>query len=218
MGTTEALGVENGKMLLLSSSLTQASNWDLTKRNATLKDQLQDLQWRTMAHQEQIETQTEADLLMRQTEIAANDSHWFTADSLTDEFEDIKTRLPQPGDTLFVGKSLREGQAMHSMNGKALLSLQGDGNLVLYHVVGSLHCLWSPMKLGSKYAQLELSSDGDLKLLDKPDGSVLWSTGPQKGAVKVRLTDDCNLQLLSDSDATLWELGTYCNSLPIFLV
>jgi len=95
--TSETLSEENGKMFLLQDSLEQAMEWTVAKTNATLRNQLQKLQDKAKSHQAACQTLSEVDILLRQVEIINNNFAWFVADSLTDEFEDIKARLPPPG-------------------------------------------------------------------------------------------------------------------------
>jgi len=94
--TADTLSEENGKMLLLAASVQQALQWTEVATNTTLRNQLRGLESRVKAHATSLQTLSEADVLYRQAEIKAADLSWFIADDMTDEFEDIKARLPPP--------------------------------------------------------------------------------------------------------------------------
>lgn len=76
------------------------------------------------------------------------------------------------------GASLQGGQSLASANGRTLLTMQPDGNLVLYEYFASgrrAH-LWDSATAGSPGAVAHLRGDGDL-VVRRPDGYVLWDTG-----------------------------------------
>lgn len=119
---------------------------------------------------------------------------------------------PTPGaDHLLPGGSLKPGEHLVSAKGIARLEMQGsDGNLVLYADHGA-KAIWSSNTSGNPGAHLDFQgSDGNLVLYDEATTHVLWSTGPQDGAARVVLQDDCNLVTTGAGGAVLWALGKLC--------
>ncbi|WP_258725915.1 hypothetical protein [Cellulomonas sp. NS3] len=114
------------------------------------------------------------------------------------------------------GASLRSGQALASANGRALLTMQADGNLVLYEYFASgrrAH-LWDSATAGSPGAVAQLQEDGDL-VVRRPDGYVLWDSGTAgtggtggTGGTELVVLDDGDLVLERPDGRRVWASGT----------
>ncbi len=106
-------------------------------------------------------------------------------------------------DRLAIGEKLERGQSLTSRNGAYTLTLQDDGNLVLYS--GS-DAVWSTGTNGQDAQRLEVQKDGNVVLYtsDKP----IWHTDT-KGAKDVRLIlqDDRNV-VVYGFDGVAWAAGT----------
>jgi LysM domain len=106
-------------------------------------------------------------------------------------------------DRLMNGEKLERGQSLTSRNGAYTLTLQDDGNLVLY---GGGQAVWATGTNGQNAERLEVQKDGNCVLYtpDKP----IWHTDT-KGAKDVRLLlqDDRNL-VLYGFDGPAWASNT----------
>lgn len=101
------------------------------------------------------------------------------------------------------GTSGARGQisVVSSSDGSMQAQMQDDGNFVLYR---GPEVLWSTGTAipGSK---LVLGQDGNL-VLSAPDGGVAWSSGTAgSGAVRVAVSDDGNIRLLSSGGSSVWQ-------------
>ena len=72
--------------------------------------------------------------------------------------------------TLRMGQSLTPGQKLTSNNGTYTMTLQTDGNFVLYK---GTTALWSSDTQGKASAKVTMQDGGDLQVLDA-SGNVLW--------------------------------------------
>ncbi|MGV0746425.1 LysM peptidoglycan-binding domain-containing protein [Mycolicibacterium sp. XJ870] len=107
------------------------------------------------------------------------------------------------GDTLTEGQKLERGGSLTSNNGAYTLTLQDDGNLVLY---ARDQAIWSTSTNGEDVQRAEVQSDGNFVLYtsDKP----VWHTDTKgKKDVKLVLQDDRNLVLYS-KDGVAWASKT----------
>ncbi|GGJ35680.1 hypothetical protein [Deinococcus roseus] len=104
------------------------------------------------------------------------------------------------------GWVLSPGQNLSVCNGKATLSLQWDGNLVLY-AAGNVP-IWSTNTAGQSVRNLVMQSDGNLVLYAN-SGQALWhtSTGGRPGAF-FSLQTDANMVIYHNGVA-VWNSGTY---------
>ena len=88
----------------------------------------------------------------------------------------------------------------------AIFSLNNDENDIL--TSSTPNVVWSanPKNPVSYNATLHLTSDKGLVLQDV-DGTIAWSTNisSNKYVAGLRLTDTCNLQLLDENNATIWQ-------------
>jgi LysM domain len=113
-------------------------------------------------------------------------------------------------DRLMNGEKLERGQSLTSRNGAYTLTLQDDGNLVLY---GGGQAVWATGTNGQNAERLEVQKDGNCVLYtpDKP----IWHTDT-KGAKDVRLLlqDDRNL-VLYGFDGPAWASNTQTDEAPV---
>jgi LysM repeat protein len=113
------------------------------------------------------------------------------------------------GDRLQNGEKLEVGQSLTSQNGAYKLTLQDDGNLVLYSGDESV---WSTGTNGQKVVRAEVQKDGNFVLYTADD--AVWAS-QTKGAKDVRLIlqDDRNL-VLYGFDGSAWSSETHTDDVP----
>ncbi|WP_018599774.1 LysM peptidoglycan-binding domain-containing protein [Mycobacterium sp. 155] len=107
------------------------------------------------------------------------------------------------GDTLTEGQKLEKGGSLTSNNGAYTLTLQDDGNLVLY---ARDQAVWSTETNGQDVVRAEVQTDGNFVLYtsEKP----VWHTDTKgKKNVKLVLQDDRNLVLYA-ADGPAWSSKT----------
>jgi len=106
----------------------------------------------------------------------------------------------------FLGANhLNNGQQMHSNqyilsdDGRFVLLMQTDGNLVEYTASGSL---WASNTAGHPGAYLGMQSDGNVVIYSS-SGTALWSTGP-KGIQVLKIQTDGNLVARDSAGTAKW--------------
>lgn len=113
------------------------------------------------------------------------------------------------GDRLEEGQKLLVGNSLTSKNGAYTLTLQEDGNLVLY---SGDDAVWSTKTDGQKVERAEVQEDGNFVLYtaEKP----VWAS-QTKGKKKVLLVlqDDRNLVLYSE-EGPVWKSDTHTEEAP----
>ncbi len=104
---------------------------------------------------------------------------------------------------LSAGQTLRGGQSRASANGRFVLAMQKDGNLVLREAASG-KVLWASQTGGNPGAVAALQVDGNL-VVRVPSGAPLFASASQ-GDPRSRLLvqDDGNLVLYSGDGAPLW--------------
>lgn len=128
-----------------------------------------------------------------------------------------RPRPPRYSDRLMVGEALFQGQELTARANSIFadsvrLTMQEDGNLVLYKVRGSVwgeHALWSSNTHGSDGDRAEMSWDGQLRVLNRW-GSILWESGNSDRAVHARVQEDCNFVMYDGYDKPQWASNTGC--------
>ncbi len=113
------------------------------------------------------------------------------------------------GDTLTEGQKLEKGGSLTSNNGAYTLTLQDDGNLVLY---ARDQAVWSTETNGQDVQRAEVQTDGNFVLYtsEKP----VWHTDTKgKKDVKLVLQDDRNLVLYA-ADGPAWSSKTDTSEPP----
>ena len=116
------------------------------------------------------------------------------------------TTTPPPGcGTLTANQSLGSNQSLASCNGGFTLTMQSDGNLVLYQ--GSA-ALWASNTVGKGADEAIMQGDGNFVLYTS-SGSPVWAsnTAGNSGAY-IELQNDANLVIYSASGSALWASNT----------
>jgi hypothetical protein len=112
-------------------------------------------------------------------------------------------------DTLQSGERLNNGGTLLSENSRFKLGLQGDGNFVLYKLLGDDHqALWASGTNGRTVTHAVMQGDGNLVLRD-PDHNAVWATGTDgnPGAF-LAMQNDGNLVIYSSNHKALWATNT----------
>jgi hypothetical protein len=113
--------------------------------------------------------------------------------------------------TLFSGQSLQPGQSLQSDNQVYTLTMQSDGNVVLYNSLSKP--LWQTNTTGSNLREFIMQTDGNLVLYDT-SGQPHWNSKTQghPGAF-LNVQDDGNLVVYRAGSTTetannaLWDAG-----------
>lgn len=117
------------------------------------------------------------------------------------------TPAAQPGDELDSGQAIGLNQSLRSPNGSYRLTLQGDGNLVLY-ANATRHVLWMTGTQGRSTARLVMQPDGNIVLYDT-HGRYIWGTRTNgTGGTHLVMQNDGNLVLFNASNRAVWTTGT----------
>ena len=101
------------------------------------------------------------------------------------------------------GLSLRPGEYLVSRNGAFELSLQPDGNLVLYRLMDH-NPVWSTGTLGQAVSRLIMQPDGNLVLYGFPDAIWQSNTAGHPGSW-LSVQDDGNLVIYPPS-SPIWSI------------
>jgi hypothetical protein len=98
------------------------------------------------------------------------------------------------------GGTLASGQDLWSPNGRFVLSMQGDGNLVLY---GPGHiATWSSRTYNNPGAYLVMQRDGNLVIY--AGGVPKWATGTSDADTGLEVQDDGNAVLYAPGHRAVW--------------
>lgn len=117
----------------------------------------------------------------------------------------IRIAPPTVSDRLFVGQGLIPGAQLVSSNGRYVLALQDDGNLVIY---GQSGALWSSGTYANPSAHLVLQGDGNMVIYG-PTAQVYWNSGTSASNPTLVMQTDGNLVLYTSAGA-IWNSGTGC--------
>ena len=114
------------------------------------------------------------------------------------------TSRPSQSATLTADAELRAGSpsqssSLTSANGSYTMTLQNDGNLVLY---GGGDALWASNTSGKGATRLDLQSDGNL-VLYTDSGDPVWATGTNQ-AVRLTVQNDGNVVLYDADNVAVW--------------
>lgn len=115
--------------------------------------------------------------------------------------------LAQAKSILEPGETLMAGRVLQSPNLCFTLGFRDQGNLVLVNKSGTV--LWSSGTYNTNATQLYMNFGGDLKLLNSSGNSINWDTKTSGAFGFLRLQNDGNLVIYSDSFVPLWYTGTY---------
>lgn len=102
------------------------------------------------------------------------------------------------------GESLKSGQSIQSPNKRYLLTMQSDGNLVLYDVISGKSVVWASYTSGRSGVVATMQPDGNLVLFQ--NGSPIWHSGTYAtgmAGAALTLQDDGNA-VIYKSNVPLW--------------
>ena len=109
-------------------------------------------------------------------------------------------------DRLTAGQQLLAGQDLVSPNGMHRLSMQGDGNLVVYRASGMPK--WATGTDGRDIGAAIMQSDGNLVMYDSA-GNPVWASGTDGYPnAWLLMQDDGNLVIYDAFNQPLWASGT----------
>ncbi len=114
--------------------------------------------------------------------------------------------LPTACGRIDPGQGLGPGDSVGSCNGRYLLVMQGDGNLVLYD--GAV-ARWSTQTNGKNGWAAVMQGDGNFVLYG-PTSVPLWASGTDGApGAWFAVQDDGNLVVYGANQAALWSSGTF---------
>ena len=126
------------------------------------------------------------------------------ASNVVSAFNTPPTKVSMEPDHL-INAPLQMNQSLRSANGIFHLTMQDDGNLVLY-VGGKAY--WATNTAGNKGAQAYMQDDGNLVVYG-PWRKVLWASGSSgTGKGKLVMQNDGNLVIYNPSGKAVWASGT----------
>ncbi len=108
------------------------------------------------------------------------------------------------------GETLVEGRYLQSPNLCFKLEFRNQGNLVI--VNKSNKVIWSSETYNTFATQLYLDYGSNLRLQTTSGVSINWQTKTSGAFGFLRLQNDGNLVIYSDSFVPLWNTGTYNSS------
>lgn len=119
---------------------------------------------------------------------------------------------------LRLDEGLQAGQEVLSCDGRLVLSLQADGNLVLEEdLFGSRAVLWASNTGWSGASFAIMQSDGNLVIYTL-EGRPVWNSATDGNAeATLGLQDDCNMVVYSASGEPLWATNTNVRAAPLAL-
>ena len=95
------------------------------------------------------------------------------------------------------------GQPVRSSSGTYRLSMQVDGNLVIYDAAG--RAIWSSATNVPYSSYFVVQADGNVVIYDGEDGFPLWTAGVYSPGARLIMQDDGNLVLYAASGNALWD-------------
>ena len=125
---------------------------------------------------------------------------WFETNTATFSV----TSLEKPKDVVTVSQQLNVGDGIRSADGRYILVMQSDGNLVLY---SPSRAVWASNTNGTGANTLIMQSDGNLVLYSPSRGAVWASNTAGSGGNVIVMQSDGNLVLYSPSRAP-WASNT----------
>ncbi len=109
------------------------------------------------------------------------------------------------GNTLQPGQTLNAGQSVQSNDGRFRLSMQSDGNLVLYHQ--GVRVLWASNTVGVRNPRLVMQPDGNLVVYDDTNRARWSSNTVGRTGARLVVQDDGNTVMYQGSVA-IWSTRT----------
>ncbi|BBN82254.1 hypothetical protein PA25_22390 [Pseudoalteromonas sp. A25] len=116
------------------------------------------------------------------------------------------------GDVLKAGQFLELGEQLVSNDGRHILAMQGDGNLVIY---SGGQPIWATNTNGSDAIRAHLSTgifginSGNLTLLNA-NGSVVWQSNSNGVLSSLIMQNDGNLVIYDVNGTPIWATNTCC--------
>ena len=120
----------------------------------------------------------------------------------------LQVMYPGARNRLYGGEELRQTQELRSANGQYRLTLQTDGNLVLYK--NGTQALWSSRTSGKpQITRCAMQTDGNLVLYDA-NGQFYWAsrTNGNITGKSLAMQDDGNLVMYDYYSNPVWATGT----------
>jgi hypothetical protein len=109
------------------------------------------------------------------------------------------------GNQLLPDETLHAGQSI--TGGGDALTMQGDGNLVLYAPGNT--AIWATNTSGHSGAWVIMQTDGNLVVV-APNGTPLWATGTNgHSGAELTLQSDGNAVIYAPGNAAVWASNTY---------
>jgi hypothetical protein len=117
----------------------------------------------------------------------------------------ITVKRPMDDSFFLAGSTLRRNQAWTSGNGRAVLRLQQDGNLVLYKDGSPV---WQAVGAWPSGSSAVMQADGNFVVYDA-NGSPLWASGTwgYSGAY-LAVQDDGNVVIYTADRTPVWATNT----------
>lgn len=129
-------------------------------------------------------------------------------------------RTTDKGSELALGQNLLSGESLFSPNRKYRLTMQTDGNLVIYRSDGP--SIWDSRDFYADAKQdrwrdgiVAMQTDGNLVHYEFASTRALWSTNSQESGRALRLQDDGNLVLIGDNGTVLWPSNSVQRNPPL---
>lgn len=179
------------------------SSWAATNRPAKISQTLTPGSSTTLSFSMTVPDNQTPALYAEQFGVVIEGERWVSDDVMRLNVN-VKERPPT---TLSKGATLEVGKSLLSANERYILTLQGDGNLVLYSV-NTGRPLWHTRTNRTSANRLVLQGDGNLVLYSST-GKPLWYTKTNsKDSDRLSMQTDGNLVLYSSSNKPLWHTHT----------
>jgi hypothetical protein len=107
-----------------------------------------------------------------------------------------------PADKLAAGKVMVGGQTLKSANGKYLLAMQTDGNLVLY---SGRTALWHTQTGGNKGSRLAMQTDGNLVIYNAAKKPIWHTNSHGNSGAFLAVQNDANVVVYTKTGKPLWD-------------
>lgn len=119
----------------------------------------------------------------------------------------VSTMAPLGRDVLTSGQKMYPNQYLTSIDGRFVLALQGDGNLVAYGP--GYKPIWSSGTSGRSVDCLLVQGDGNVVLYGKNGSGPIWATNTNaSGGASLKMQEDGNLVAYNSNAVAMWSTGT----------
>jgi hypothetical protein len=113
-------------------------------------------------------------------------------------------KAPQSDSHFYAPATLGKNQAWTSGNGRAILRVQSDGNVVLYK---NNRAAWQAPNVYPNADRLVMQEDGNLVVYNKA-GKALWAAGTWQKGRYLAVQDDGNVVVYNKSNQPVWATNT----------